>query len=336
MGLAEADRHALVRAVQAGVPLVEDPFAALGEGLGLAGEEVLRELRALRDEGVLREISAVLEGSALGYESALAAGRVPEAALERVVEVVNAHPTVTHNYLRDHDYNLWFTVAVPPEMGVAETLRLLAREGGAEGFHALQRTATFKIGVSFDPETLTNRSAAAPVREVEAIQVGPREAALVRALQTPLPLEARPFDALARAAGVDAAELLAFGKRHLGGAVRRYVGTLRHRKLGVKENGMIVWNVPAAEQARVGAVLAQAPEVSHCYARNAIPGFPYTLYSMVHGPDRESCRALASRLAGETGVSDYALLFSVREFKKVRLRYFLPELDRWWAERAGR
>lgn len=98
---------------------------------------------------------------------------------------------------------------------------------------------------------------------------------------------------------------------------------------------MIVWNVPAADHARVGAHLAQAPEVSHCYARNAIPGFPYTLYSMVHGPDRESCRLVAKRLAEETGASDHTLLFSTREFKKARLRYFLPELDRWWAEHAG-
>jgi hypothetical protein len=99
---------------------------------------------------------------------------------------------------------------------------------------------------------------------------------------------------------------------------------------------MAVWRVPEAAIGEVGRRLAEAPEVSHCYARNAIEGFPYTLYSMMHGPDRDCCREVAARLARDTGCPDYVVLFSEREFKKVRLRYFLPELDAWWAARAGR
>ena len=105
---------------------------------------------------------------------------------------------------------------------------------------------------------------------------------------------------------------------------------------GVRENGMIVWRVAERQIAEVGAQLARSREVSHCYARNPIEGFPYTLYSIIHGPDRESCRATAAQLSHETGIDDYAVLFSEREFKKVRLRYFLPELDAWWTARAGR
>ena len=75
--------------------------------------------------------------------------------------------------------------------------------------------------------------------------------------------------------------------------------------------------------------------MSHCYARNAIEGFPYTHYSMIHGPDRDACIEVAAQLSRETGIEDYAVLFSEREFKKVRLRYFLPELDEWWTARAG-
>ena len=99
---------------------------------------------------------------------------------------------------------------------------------------------------------------------------------------------------------------------------------------------MAVFRVEHERVAELGARLAQAPEVSHCYARNAIPGFPYTLYAMLHGPDRGTCEQLASRLARQLGSTDYAVLFSVKEFKKVRLRYFLAELDRWWARRGGR
>ena len=150
-----------------------------------------------------------------------------------------------------------------------------------------------------------------------------------------MPLELEPFEEIAQHAGVEVGELIAFASEHLGGAIRRYVGTLRHRKLGVRENGMVVWRAAPDQLEVVGPQLANAPEVSHCYARNAIEGFPYTLYSMVHGPSRESCEEIARALAKQAGLDDYAVLFSEREFKKVRLRYFLPELDAWWAERAG-
>ena len=97
---------------------------------------------------------------------------------------------------------------------------------------------------------------------------------------------------------------------------------------------MAVWTVDDERLPKVGPRLAAAPEVTHCYARNAIDGFPYTAYSMIHGPDRESVLEVAARLSEELDLPEYVVLFSTREFKKVRLRYFLPELDRWWSERV--
>ncbi len=334
MSLTPEDRKALIRAVQAGVPFEPRPFAAIAADLGATEAAVIEELRALAREEILREISAVLEGSLLGYESALATGSIPEDRVDAVAEIVSAHPTVSHNYLRDHAYNLWFTIATPPEMPLHRTLELLAKEAEVDGFHALRRTHVFKIGVNFDPDSLKNRTEVVQATSAPTIEVQFEQARFFRALQTPLPLIERPFAELARGIGAGEDELIEFGKRHLGGAVRRYVGTLRHRKLGVKENGMVVWRVAEAEIARAGERLAQAPEVSHCYARNPIPNFPYTLYSMVHGPSRESCREIAEALARETRLDDYAVLFSEREFKKQRLRYFLPELERWWRART--
>jgi DNA-binding Lrp family transcriptional regulator len=220
-------------------------------------------------------------------------------------------------------------------MGLEATLHALEQASGVPHFFPLRRTHTFKIGVNFDVETRRNRSRVVPATKLEPLDVSERDVRCFRALQTPLPLCERPFGELAGAAGVEVGELLAFGRRHLGGAIRRYVGTLRHRKLGVRANGMVVWSVPEAELPRVGARLAEAPDVSHCYARNPIPGFAYSLYSMIHGPDRESCRAVAKDLSRSIEVADYAVLFSEREFKKTRLRYFLPELDRWWEAHGG-
>jgi len=295
---------------------------------------VIAGLRELQSEKILREISAVLEGSLLGYRSALATGSIPEERIEAVAAIVNTHPMVSHNYLRNHLYNLWFTIAVPSEMSLERTLGLLAKEAGIDGFHALCRTHVFKIGVNFDPDSLKNRTEVTKISTAQKIEVSPRDAQYFRALQTPLPLSERPFDELARGIEASGDELIDFARRHLGGAIRRYVGTLRHRKLGVKENGMVVWRVSEDAVQAAGEQLARTPEVSHCYARNPVPNFPYTLYSMVHGPSRESCCEIARALSRETGLGDYAVLFSEREFRKQRLRYFLPELDRWWRERV--
>lgn len=327
----------LARAAQKGFPLLPDPFSALGQPLGLSGAEVLAQLQGWTEEGKLREVSAVLEGSALDYDSALVTARVAEADLDRVGAVVSAHPTVTHNYLRDHHYNLWFTIAVPrAEMPLERTLELLAAEAGVERFLPLRRTTTFKIGVNFDLKKQTSLTDRTEITEVAELTVGDREKRLFRAMQTPLPLVENPYGPLAEQAGVTVDELLEFAWRHHGGAIRRYVATFRHRKLGVRGNGMGVWRVPeGADLQALGLQLAHAPEVSHCYARNPIEGFPYTLYSMIHGPDRETVEGVGARLAQETGLDDYLLLFSTKELKKCRLRYFLPELDRWWKERTA-
>jgi siroheme decarboxylase len=330
--------NALARRVQHGVPLQPKPWEALASELELTPEQVLEQLQSWSEEGKLREISAVLEGSRLGYDSALVAGTVAEADIERVADLISQHPTVTHNYQRDHTYNLWFTIAVPPEMGLEATLDALAGLTGVEKFWPLRRTTTFKIGVNFDLNSRKSDTKAASMapEEKPVLQLRDWERSLFRALQTPLPLVPEPFLALAESTGVDRDELLAFAREHHhhGGAIRRYVGTFRHRKLGVRGNGMGVWNIPVEQQPELGRHLAGAPEVSHCYAREAIPGFPYTVYSMIHGPDHDSCRAVMARLAGEIGIDDHRVLFSTREFKKTRLRYFLPELDRWWEANA--
>jgi DNA-binding Lrp family transcriptional regulator len=329
MEITDAQENDVIRAVQHCVPFSERPFAEIGEQVELPEAHVVELVSKWHEHGKLREISAILEGSALGHESALVAGVVPEERLDEVVEAVNAHPTVTHNYLRDHDYNLWYTIAAPVEIGLDPMIGALSRQTGIE-FLALRRTATYKIGVNFDLKTRQNRTEAAPLPVVAEVERTPEAIAFFRALQTPAPITARLFDELARQQGVDRDALLAFGREHLGGAIRRYVGTLRHRKLGVRANAMIVWSAPPEGLDAAGAILAQAPEVSHCYARNSIAGFPYTLYSMIHAPDLSDCEQVAARLSDEIGVRDYRLLVSLEEYKKERLRYFLPELDAWW------
>lgn len=335
MGLTPTEQNVLARAVQDSVPLSPRPWDEIGQKLGLDAREVLDQLRTWKEERKVREISAVLEGSLLGYESALCTASVPEADLYRVAAVVNEHPTVSHNYLRDHVYNLWFTIAVPRAMGLYRTLDRLTARAGLSRVHALRRTRTFKIGVSFDLIARSSQTEALSPSTASPLDPTPAEVAIIRALQTTLPLTERPFLDLARATGTDEEQMLAFGRKHVGGAVRRYVATFRQRELGVHGNVLVAWNVPEGEIERTGLCFAAVPEVSHCYGRESFPGFPYTLYTMLHGPDEASCQRQAADLSSRIGVRDHLLLPSRHEFKKCRLRYFLPDLDRWWATCEG-
>ncbi len=326
----------LAKAIQRRVPLVRRPFRTLAYQLGANEDEVIDQVNAWIEGGRLREISAILEGAAFGNDSALVAGRVPEDDIERVAHIINAHPTVTHNYRREHDYNLWFTISTPPRMDLEHTLDILAEQTGVEKFWPLRRTQTFKIGVNFD---LRSRKNTTPVKRLDEPRVREpteREKRMYRALQTPISATAKPFDALAEQAGAPVEVLLNFAGRQLGQSIRRYVGTFQHRRIGVAGNGMTVWDVPEERLAEVGAAMAHAPEVSHCYARNPIPGFRWTLYTMIHGPDEDAVRGVVERLGEQTGVDDHLILFSTHEYKKCRLRYFLPELDQWWDTYAQR
>ena len=331
MDISPAEQNLLARAIQEGVPFLPQPWEEIGRNLGLGPRHVLDQLRSWKDEGKLREISAVLEGSLLGYESALCTAVVPEEDVSRVAAVVSEHPTVSHNYLRDHLYNLWFTIAVPHTMGLDRTLSHLAVRAGLSGIYALRRTRTFKIGINFDLITQKSLTEITPATNASALLPTPDEVLLLRALQIPLPLTDRPFVELARSAGVVEDEILAFGRRHLGGVIRRYMAAFRQQRVGVRGNVLVAWYVAEDQLEETGASLASVPEVSHCYAREPFSGFPHMLYTMIHGPDEASCLRLAACLSLRIGIEDYLPLPSRREFKKCRLRYFLPDLDEWWA-----
>jgi len=327
--------NSIIGALQTGVPFVSRPFEVVAERVGCDEPTVIDTAQRLSEDGVLREISAVLEGSVLDHDSALCTGHIPADRVDEVAAVVSSHPTVTHNYLRDHHYNLWFTISAPRDQGVDRHVYALARAARVNAFHILRRTSTYKIGVRFDLNKLRNTTDRAALTDAPRFKPDARQQAMLRALQTPLPLVERPFAELCAATDLPEGELLAFANEHLGGAIRRYVATLRHRRLGVKGNGMVVWVADADEVDRAGNALAEAPEVSHCYARNPIEGFPYRLYSMIHGPDPGAVEAIAARLADEHGLGDHLVLHSTREFKKCRLRYFQPELASWLAARGG-
>ena len=143
---------ALLDRLQNDLPLVERPWAALAELLEASEERVLERVRALRVEGIIRQVSAIFDTRRLGYQSLLVAAKVPEERQDEAAGVFSSHPGVTHNYLREHDFNIWFTLAVPPNsrIGVDRTIEILGDLAGVEAIRPLPALRFFKIGVDLD------------------------------------------------------------------------------------------------------------------------------------------------------------------------------------------
>lgn len=317
----------LLNLLQWEFPLQPRPYAGLAEKLESTETEVLRRVARLKAEKIIRQISAIFDSYQLGYRSCLVAAKAAPERLEAVAAIINRHPGVSHNYQREHAFNLWFTLTVPPDRDLQGEADRLQAESGVECLRLLPTTRLFKIGVRLDVgggEDAPRREEAAdtpkrqPPRRLEA-----QEVAAVRLLQQDLPLEPEPFQVLAAGSGLDEETLLSHARRFLEeGQMRRFAAVLHHRRVGFSANGMGVWKVPEAQIETVGRQMASFAAVSHCYQRPSYPDWPYNLFTMIHARSREECEQIAVEMSRATGIADYTLLYSTREFKKVRVRYF--------------
>ena len=329
----------LLNRLQDDFPVCQRPFLALGEALGVGEAKVLQRLSEAREKGILRQISAIFDTAALGYKSSLVAMRIPSARLQVGADAINAHPGVSHNYKRNHDFNVWFTVAVPPDGSLEWTVARLSKLASAESARLLPTLKLFKIGVSLDmtgerpldargePEYSDERRRAAAT-----VPLSDLDRAIVRTLQEDLDLTAEPFAAAARVVGLSQEQLFVETERlRRQGHLRRFAAILRHRVAGFGANGMAVWKVPEAEADAVGSVMASFRAVSHCYRRPVYEDWPFSIFTMIHGRSRADCEATAAAIEASTGISERTMLYSSTEFKKIRLRYFVDELDGWEA-----
>jgi DNA-binding Lrp family transcriptional regulator len=342
--LDDTDR-ALLNAVQWEFPVVAEPFAALADRLGTAEPDVRARLGRLEELGVLRQLSAIFDTRALGYSSALVAAKIDPGHVDDAAEVISAHPGVSHNYKRNHDYNLWYTLAVPPGEDFDAHLDVLHRESGSHVTRKLPTLTLYKIGVKLDMTGDTSADAKAEVlgherperrADMPAPELSELEVRAIRVLQDDLPLTERPFAAAGERIGTDETTVLdlldGFTARKL---MRRFAAVMNHRNAGFKANAMGVWAVPESELAELGPRMAGFAAVSHCYRRPTYEDWPYTVFTMVHGRNARDCEATIEAIRSETGVADYALLWSVKEYKKTRVRYFTPEWDEWRARHLG-
>ncbi|MEW6328087.1 MAG: Lrp/AsnC family transcriptional regulator [Thermodesulfobacteriota bacterium] len=153
--------------------------------------------------------------------------------------------------------------------------------------------------------------------------ITPKEKRVIQVLQDGIPLAERPFQILAERAGLSEEDFLACVRNLCReGYIRRFGATLQHQISGYAANAMIAWYVEEEEIEKVGRTMASFSNVTHCYQRRTGPGWPYNIYTMVHGKTDGECHAVAQEIAEKTGVTDYQILFSEKELKRSNIRYF--------------
>jgi len=334
----------LMNVLQSEFPLTPEPFARLASKTELPLDEVLQRTQRLLDGRIIREITPIFDTRALGYSSMLVAAKVDTEHPQRAAKIINSHPGVSHNYLRTHEFNLWFTIATPPdsELGLQGTLEVLQEKTGAESIRQLPTLQLFKINMNLEMEGDTE-ALSAPVaeavtpRELEAQPYDERDVSVIKALQGPMEAVERPYDAPSAEAGMSTADLLA----HLEGMVerkilRRVAAILFHRRAGFSANGMGVWRVPEDRIMDAGARMAAVRGVSHCYQRPTYEDWPYSVFTMAHGRSKEECDAILDGIAADHSLhgDDRAVLYSSTEYKKIRLHYFTDDYAAWEAENS--
>ncbi|MFM1652329.1 Lrp/AsnC family transcriptional regulator [Brevibacillus sp. B_LB10_24] len=331
--------------VQKEIPLVAQPFKVIAEQIGTTEDILLERLHKMKGD-TIRQTSAIFDTKALGYKSSLVAARITPEKLDERAKVFNQHPGITHNYKRNHDYNLWFTIAVPPNsrFGLEKTVDILGELAEVESIRILPTLKLFKIGVQLDvKKEAAAADKAAPTYSEEMrqaamqIPVNDQDIAVILELQKDLPFIKRPFDAWAENINMTPDELFAHAQKLVdSGKMRRFSAVLNHRKAGFRANGMGVWNVPVEKTDEIGMKMGSFRAVSHCYLRPTYPDWKYNIFTMVHGRDLEECESILQAIEDETGITDRITLYSTKEYKKTRVSYFTPEIYEWEAEVAER
>jgi len=322
----QRDRE-LLGALQGEIPLVSTPFAVMGQMIDMSEKEVIKRTERLKRDGLIKQIAAQFDTRALGYRSCLVAARVNPDRIDDCANAVSAHPGVTQNYRRNHDLNLWFTIAVGPtsRLGLDKTIEILGEEAECETVRPLPTLKTYKGSGSEPDHEVHPDFAMLSTAEVET----------VRLLQRDIPLQPRPFEALARTTSIGADEILGSARTLLSrGQMRKFTASIATRKPGFSASAMGVWVVPQDQADALGTQMSQNRAVSHCYLRPTYDDWPYNLYTIVHGRSVDECESIINDLAIDTGLAEKQALYPTREYKKAKLAFFSPEAEEWEAAHA--
>lgn len=327
----------LLDIIQTSFPLTARPYHAIGQRLGISEYEVIATLESLKTRHIIRQISAIFLSDMLGFDTALISFQVAESAVEQAANIINKHPGVSHNYLRAHAFNVWFTLSVPQNLDIQQHVQILARLTACARYLYLPGLKTFKRRVQFtmntetqEPTIISHSSGASPKMSRKITLSSEIQCGIMEALQQDLPLTLTPFLDIARRFQVDEDTFFDFVvSLKTSRKMSRFAGILRHRHLGYTANAMVVWNVPKDSVEEFGTYAADNHAISHCYERVTSPDWLYNMYTMIHGTTPEETNAVIEDILAKFPDTPHEQLYSVREFKKQRVNFFDNAIEKW-------
>ncbi|MDA3907944.1 MAG: Lrp/AsnC family transcriptional regulator [Sulfurimonas sp.] len=321
--------------IQKKFPLVARPFQVIAQELGMSEEEVLDILQEQKKSNIIRQTSAIFDTKRLGYKSSLVAFKVAKEKISAAVKIINSHPGISHNYERNHEFNIWFTLGVAPDskLGLDRTVEILAELTEADDYIMLPTLKLFKINVKLNTTGKDEKKEEVKKVVHTEIDMTPIHHAIVRKAQYDIDMVSEPFKKIIDELEIDYDKFFSILKElQEAGIMRRFASILNHRKAGFNANAMVVWDVDETNGEEIGATAASFSAVSHCYLRPKYANWPYNLFTMVHGKTKEETNSIIAEMANEIEAKSHMPLYSSREFKKVRIEYFTPAIEAWESE----
>jgi DNA-binding Lrp family transcriptional regulator len=260
----------------------------------------------------------------------LVAAHIPEESLQEVAETVNSMENVSHNYLRKHYYNLWFTLQAESPKEIEVAVSNLSGRFGID-FYSLPVERVFKLDVRFDVEgegQLLGDIEQIP--ETKAVKLNKTEKQILRKLEDGLDVISEPFDFLPASTSergecskeLEIEKVLQTIQGLIDkGVIRRIAAVIDHRKLGFVVNVLFCGQVPKGRIAEAGQALARFRAVSHCYQRETVEGWPYNLYAMMHGKSMGEIQHLINKFTEAERIESFELLPTAAELKKEPVKH---------------
>ena len=318
--------------IQKKFPLVAKPFEVIADELGISEDEVISILQEEKKKNIIRQTSAIFDTKRLGYQSSLVAFKIPSDKISEAVKLINSHPGISHNYERNHAFNIWFTLAVAPDskLGLEKTIDILAKLTKAEEYIMLPTLKLFKISVKLNTTGKDEKKEKVKKVEHQEIELTRLHHQIIQKAQYDIDIISEPFKKTIDELGIDYETFFQIlSQLQEVGIMRRFASILNHRKAGFNANAMVVWDVDEENGEDIGEKAAAFSAVSHCYLRPKYENWPYNLFTMVHGKTTDETNAIIDEISSEIPSKSHMPLYSSKEFKKVRIEYFTPEFQDW-------
>ncbi len=325
-------KNEILSRIQKKFPLVPKPFEAIANELEMREEEVLAILQKEKKDGIIRQTSAIFDTKRLNYNSSLVAFKIDADKIDTAVKIINSHPGISHNYERNHAFNIWFTLGVPPDsqLGLAKTVQIIAELTQAKDFIMLPTLKLFKINVKLNTTGKDDKKEKVKKVVHTEIELTPLHQEIIRLAQYDIEMVSEPFAKIIKELNTDYETFFKILKELQGaGIMRRFASILNHRKAGFNANAMVVWDIDELHGEEIGENAAAFSAVSHCYLRPKYENWKFNLFTMVHGKTTEETNGIIEEMAKEIPNKSYMPLYSSREFKKIRIEYFTPASAEW-------